>query len=183
MQEMFRTRSDWAFAAFHGPLPAICAICELAPRRTIFTRFIPPQQSREAAGAWREFYEQWPGMIRAELGEGKLQIARELLIFVKQGAGLFDKQTYSPWHGGQLQDFLSAHKSDTVILTGIETEMCVLATLLGAIDAGLRTILCTDGIESSAKPCHDAMMEVLQSRYGAQLEFASSAEFTAYARG
>ena len=59
---------------------------------------------------------------------------------------------------------------DTVIITGGETDVCVLATMLGAIDWGFRVILVTDALCSSADETHDAMMNVYMNRFGEQVE-------------
>ena len=44
-------------------------------------------------------------------------------------------------------DELSA---DTLIFTGVETDVCVLATAIGAIDRGYRTILISDAMASGS---------------------------------
>ena len=59
---------------------------------------------------------------------------------------------------------------DTVIITGGETDVCVLSTMLGAIDWGFRVILVTDALCSSADETHDAMMNVYTNRFGEQAE-------------
>jgi nicotinamidase-related amidase len=59
---------------------------------------------------------------------------------------------------------------DTIIITGGETDVCVLATTLGAIDWGFRTILVTDALCSSADETHDAMTDVYMNRFGEQVE-------------
>jgi nicotinamidase-related amidase len=59
---------------------------------------------------------------------------------------------------------------DTLIITGGETDVCVLATVLGAIDRGFRVVLVTDAICSSADQTHDALMEVYNSRFSEQIE-------------
>lgn len=48
--------------------------------------------------------------------------------------------------------------------------MCVLATMLGAIDWGFRVILVTNALCSSADETHDAMMNVYMNRFGEQVE-------------
>lgn len=53
---------------------------------------------------------------------------------------------------------------------GGETDVCVLATTLGAVDWGFRTILVTDALCSSADKTHDAMMNVYLNRFGQQVE-------------
>jgi nicotinamidase-related amidase len=59
---------------------------------------------------------------------------------------------------------------DTLVVTGGETDVCVLATVLGAVDRGFRVILVSDAICSSADQTHDALMEVYRSRFSEQLE-------------
>ena len=59
---------------------------------------------------------------------------------------------------------------DTVIITGGETDVCVLATVLGAIDRGYRVVLVTNAVCSSADQTHDALMELYRSRFTEQVE-------------
>ena len=54
--------------------------------------------------------------------------------------------------------------------TGGETDVCVLSTMLGAVDWGFRVILVTDALCSSADETHDAMMNVYMNRFGEQVE-------------
>jgi nicotinamidase-related amidase len=57
-------------------------------------------------------------------------------------------------------------------VSGGETEVCVLATVMGAIDYGHRVIIATDALCSSADSTHDAMLEIYGSRFGMQVETA-----------
>jgi nicotinamidase-related amidase len=59
---------------------------------------------------------------------------------------------------------------DTIVITGGETDVCVLATTLGAIDWGFRVILVTDALCSSADETHDAMMNIYLNRFSEQVE-------------
>ena len=59
---------------------------------------------------------------------------------------------------------------DTLVITGGETDVSVLATILGAIDWGFRVILVTDALCSSAGDTHDAMMNIYLNRFGEQVE-------------
>jgi nicotinamidase-related amidase len=58
----------------------------------------------------------------------------------------------------------------SVIITGGETDVCVLSTMLGAIDWGFRVILVTDALCSSADETHEAMMNIYLNRFGEQAE-------------
>jgi nicotinamidase-related amidase len=93
----------------------------------------------------------------------------ELARFVPP-AKLLDKRVYSPWTEGQLDAMLGGSGVDTLVMTGGETDVCVLATVLGAIDRGFRVVLVTDAICSSADQTHDALMELYHSRFSEQVE-------------
>ena len=103
-----------------------------------------------------------------QLGPEMIGLVPELAKFVPP-ARLLDKHVYSPWTGSDLHQQLRAG-IDTVIITGGETDVCVPATMLGAIDWGFRVILVTDALCSSADETHDAMMNVYMNRYGEQVE-------------
>ena len=55
----------------------------------------------------------------------------------------------------------------------------MLATVLGAIDRGFRVIIATDAICGSADETHDAAMTLYASRFGEQVEIASTEEILA----
>ena len=61
-------------------------------------------------------------------------------------------------------------------MTGGETDVCVLGTVLGAIDRGFRVVLVTDAICSSADQTHDALMELYHSRFSEQVEAVTMEE-------
>jgi len=108
-------------------------------------------------------------MTIEQLGSEMIGLVPELARFVPP-ARTFDKNVYSPWTGTDLHQQLRNGGIDTVIITGGETDVCVLATILGAIDWGFRVILVIDALCSSANETHDAMMNVYMNRFGEQLE-------------
>jgi nicotinamidase-related amidase len=55
-------------------------------------------------------------------------------------------------------------------VSGGETDVCVLATVLGAVDRGYRVVVATDALCSSSDETHDAMMTLYHNRYGQQVE-------------
>ena len=118
---------------------------------------------------WRHYYERWDSMTIDQMGPEMIGLVPELAKFVPP-ARTFDKHVYSPWTGSDLHQQLRSAGIDTVIITGGETDVCVLATMLGAIDWGFRVILVTDALCSSADETHDAMMNVYMNRFGEQVE-------------
>lgn len=82
----------------------------------------------------------------------------------------FDKYVYSPWTGSDLHSQLPSAGVDTVVVTGDETDVCVLATVLGAVDWGFRVVLVTDAICGSADETHDSMMTIYMNPFEQQVE-------------
>jgi nicotinamidase-related amidase len=103
------------------------------------------------------------------LGPELIGLVPDLAKFVPP-ARIFDKHVYSPWTGTDLHQQLRDAEINTVIITGGETDVCVLSTMLGAIDWGFRVILVTDALCSSADETHDAMMNVYINRFGERVE-------------
>jgi nicotinamidase-related amidase len=66
--------------------------------------------------------------------------------------------------------------ADSVVVTGAETDVCVLATVLHAVDLGLRVIVVQNAICSSSDEGHDALMKVFHRRFTHQIETVSAEE-------
>ena len=171
MQAMFAEQTAWSIPWMRHVLPRVIALCERVPDRTIFTRFIPPQEPAEASGVWRRYYERWPMMTRHVLEPEQLDLLPELRLFCPP-ASLWDKSTYSPWICGRLHASLAACSVRTLVVSGGETDVCVLATVMGAADLGYRVVVAADGLCSSADETHDAVVSLLSSRFGQQVETA-----------
>ena len=176
MQRMFAEDTPW-----HGPWMARVSpqIEELAgrhPSRTIFTRFLPPEHADEMPGKWRDYYRKWWMMTGEHLPRDLVDLASSLASLVPP-ARHFDKRTYSPWIDGRLHPILQSERVDTLVITGGETDVCVLATTLGAIDLGYRVIVLKDAVCSGADDTHDASLELLHDRFSVQVELMQTDEF------
>ena len=170
MQKVFGEPTDWHMPWFHRVLPDIKNIAAAHPDQTVFTRFIPSQKPGEGHGVWRRYYERWALMTVEKLGKELLELTPELSQFVPP-AHVFDKKVYGPW-GTDLHSHLQGRNIHTLVITGGETDVCVLATVLGAVDLGYRVVLATDALCSSSDETHDAMMNVYRNRYSIQIELA-----------
>lgn len=175
MQRMFAEDTEWRTPWMERVLPNVIRLVERRPERTIFTRFIPAAEPGRGAGTWRRYYERWASMTRERLGADMLDLVAPLARHVPP-ALVVDKPIYSPWFGPGLHAALTALRPDALVISGLETEVCVLATVLGAIDHGYRTVIATDAICSSADSTHDAMLEIYGGRFGMQVETAATEE-------
>ena len=54
----------------------------------------------------------------------------------------------------------------------METDVCVLSTVMEAMDLGLRVVLAIDAIGSSSAGCHNAALQILHERFDEQIELA-----------
>ena len=97
------------------------------------------------------------------------------LAALVQPAGVFDKPVYSAFAGHKLHRHLQDRGTDTLLVTGSETDVCVLATVIGAVDHGYRVIVVvTDAVCSSSDEGHDAMLKLYRERYSLQIEAVGS---------
>jgi nicotinamidase-related amidase len=175
MQGLFAVGGPWELPHMQRVLPAIEALCSAHSRRTVFTRFVPAERPGVGTGTWARYYSRWANVTLERIDRSLVELVPVLARFAPP-ATLLDKRVYSPWTEGHLDTLLDGTEVDSLVVTGGETDVCVLATVLGAIDRGFRVILVTDAICSSADATHDALMEVYRSRFSEQLEAVEMAE-------
>lgn len=168
MQSLFAEQTEWHAPWLAKVLPAIEALAEASGKRTIFIRFIPPRTVDEAEGNWRGYYQRWPDMVRDKLPPDLLELVPSLQRMVPP-AKVLDKPVYSPWWSGELHRSLQAAGVNTLAISGGETDICVLATVLGAVDLGYHVWLPLDALFGSANQNHDAVLEIYRSRLQTQL--------------
>jgi nicotinamidase-related amidase len=178
MQNVIGPAGPWAARWAERVMPALISLIEHAPHRTVFTRFIPPWEVPEAEGAWRDFYAKWPGLTRAQVDPGLLELMSPLPMFVPPAA-VHDKARFSALSPPGLIERLGKIKADTLILSGAESDMCVLATALAGIDLGYRIVIAKDAICSASDPCHNAVQLLYSERFSAQVRTLSVAEIRA----
>jgi nicotinamidase-related amidase len=173
MQRLFSRDGPWDTPWMERVLPVVTRIAERAPEKTIFTRFVPPREPEEMPGTWRRFYRKWREVTLARLDPRLLELMPPLQSLVPP-AEVVDKPTYSAFAGPELLRVLRARGIDGLIVTGTETDSCVLATVLGAIDHGFRVFLVMDAVCSSSDEGHDSLLRLYQGRFSEQLAAVSA---------
>jgi nicotinamidase-related amidase len=169
MQRLFAEETEWASPVVYDIAPRVARIAAQAPHLTLFTRFLTPLRAEDAQGQWQIYYRHWKSVVAGNIDADLLDLIPCLRRFVPP-ARVIDKYVHSAFEVPQFQSALDELNADTIIFTGVETDVCVLATALTAIDRGYRTILVSDAIASSSPPGHSATLESVYSRFDQQVE-------------
>jgi nicotinamidase-related amidase len=173
MQEVFASNPQWGFAGIHAIVPAIRELAAAKPAQTLWTRFISAHSAEEAKGSWAALYRKWPGATLAAGAE--MQILPSLLPLVEPGS-VFDKPTYSAFHNPGFIAELERRQADTLVLSGVETDVCVLGTLMEAVDRGYFVVMPEDALTSSDLDGHRQILDVIARRLASQVFRAPVAE-------
>lgn len=176
MQCMFFEPTPWQVPWMARTLDQVVEVAGRFPERTIFTRFMPPAQPDIMPGKWRAYYEKWNMMTASKLPQELMDV---LPVFraLTPPARIFDKFTYSPWVDGRLHQILSRQGIDTLVISGGETDVCVLAAVLGAIDLGYGVIILRDAVCSGDDDAHDAALTLFERRFSVQVKIVTVEEF------
>jgi nicotinamidase-related amidase len=81
---------------------------------------------------------------------------------------VFKKATYSAW-SDEVSSVCVTNDVQEVVITGVDTNECVLATALGVFDAGYRPLVARDATASSGgQEPHDMALQLLTPLLGAE---------------
>ncbi|ADI31697.1 isochorismatase family protein [Staphylothermus hellenicus] len=96
---------------------------------------------------------------QVKLGDIIRDIAKEL-----KSAKIIEKETFSCFRNKDFMDTIRMTNRKTLIITGIETHICVLQTAIDALNLGYRVIIPYDAVSSQIKSDHEYALQYLQSK-------------------
>lgn len=169
MQNIFACGGVWETPWMERVLPAIVDVAARYATRTVFTRFITPLRPEDRPGRWQRYFTKWKCATQADLSSEQLELIPALRRFAPP-AHIIDKPGYSAFAQSALMAFLIEKGVTTVVITGAETDVCVLSTVLDAVDLGLRVVIVEDALCSSFDAGHDAIMTLYRNRFAEQIE-------------
>jgi nicotinamidase-related amidase len=178
MQNLFAEDTPWLTPWMHRVLPAVTTLAEAHPRQTVFTRFIPASHPDAMPGSWRRYYRRWAELTLDRIDPELLNLVPPLARLAPP-AVVCDKHVYSPFLEAGLLTLLRERHVDSLVISGAETDVCVLAAVMGAVDFGYRVVLATDALCSGSDATHDALMTLYRSRFTEQIETAEVADILA----
>jgi nicotinamidase-related amidase len=173
MQNLFAEDTPWHTPWMTRVLPVVVRIAERHPQHTVFTRFIPPRDADELPGSWRRFYRRWEELTLDRLDPRLLELVPPLRRLAPPAA-VIDKRVYSPFSEPGLSTLLRQRQANALVISGAETDVCVLAAVMDAVDRGYRVVLANDALCSSSDQTHDALMTLYHNRFSEQIETAET---------
>jgi nicotinamidase-related amidase len=177
MQRIFSRGGLWETPWMERVLPTIAAIAARCPERTVFTRFVTPASPEEAPGQWQAYFRRWKRATREMLDPAQLELVPELARYVPPAA-VIDKPAYSAFFRSPLAGFLLERNVRTIVVSGAETDVCVLSTVLDAVNIGFRVVLVEDALCSSSDAGHDALMTMYRLRFSEQIDLVTAEGLT-----
>lgn len=178
MQRLFAEKTVWHTAALPSLIAPIRRLTLLHPGRTVFTRFVTPVTAAEAPGTWRRYYGHWSSVTLDRMPADLIDLVPELADLVPPEREI-DKLTHSAFTSDAFLEILRRDGTDALVVTGVETDVCVLTTVLDAVDRGIHVVVVTDGVASSVPAAHRATIEHVYPRYDQHLELMTTDEVVA----
>jgi nicotinamidase-related amidase len=169
MQNLFAEDTPWHTPWMRRVLPVVAEIAERHAGETVLTRFIPARHPDELPGNWRRFYRRWADMTLQRIDPQLLELVPPLARLAPPAA-VIDKHFYSPFVEPDLPSLLRQRQTENLVITGAETDICVLAAVMAAVDCGYRVVLAKDAVCSSSDETHDALMTLYLRRFSEQIE-------------
>lgn len=167
MQRAFRQQGDWHIPRYDEAAAVIAGLAR-AGWDAIITRFVPDPAE---AGSWSAYYDRWQSM-RLDPSDPVWDVE---LPGVDVGATL-DLPTFTKW-GDELAGRIPV--GEELILTGVATDCCILATALGAVDAGRYVTVVADACAGQSDQAHESTLALLEL-LSPMVTVATSAELVAW---
>lgn len=142
--------SAWASAGFYRALPQVEQLVAAYRGRVVLTRYVAPTPPE---GAWVSYFDTWSDLLLPAD-----HAAWDLKLPVGPGVFVETRTTFGKWDAA-----MAARVGDAASLAicGVATECCVLATVLGAIDAGRRVRLVADACAGGTAEAHAQTLGIL----------------------
>jgi nicotinamidase-related amidase len=174
MQRLFAEDTGWRVPTLGEIVPNIRRLIEHRPGRALYTRFITPDAAEAANGVWQVYYRRWTQVTRAKISDDLFDLVKPLAELAPPAAQI-DKETFSALSSPAFAATLAGLKSGPLVLSGVETDVCVLATALEAVERGHRVIVAADAVTSSSLPAHRATLDHVLPRFEHMIDIAPTA--------
>ena len=179
MQRLFAEDTGWLVPTIDSVVPNICRLIDHRPGRALYPRFVTPKNPEAAFGNWQAFYRRWPQVTQDRLSSPALFDLMASLASRAPAQAQIDKPGFSSFSTPDFARALARLGAGALVLSGVETDACVLATAFDAIDRGHRVIVASDAVTSFSLEAHRATLEHLYPRFAPLLDLATTSDIIA----
>lgn len=149
MQRFFAAGQPWAVPGFEDLTGPVGALVDAFGDRVVFTRFVVPDRPE---GSWIPYYQAWPQVT----GPAATPLAE--LVPPWAGRPTLDRPTFGKWGPGLAA---AAGPARELVLCGVSTDCCVLATALAAVDDGASVRVVADACAGVDDAAHERALALL----------------------
>jgi nicotinamidase-related amidase len=82
---------------------------------------------------------------------------------------IIKKQVYSGFFNSELEEILKKMEVDTLIITGVSTDICVQHNVADAFFRGFKSYVVTDGTAAFDEDVHQSTLDYMKKTYGAEI--------------
>lgn len=154
MQRVFaEPPSPWAAPRFAEALAGVERLLPAFSGRTVFTRYVAPLRP---TGAWVPYFELWPFALVAH--EDPLYELVPALEMVARNAVVETRESFGKWDDGLAAATGGARE---LVVAGVATDCCVIATALAAGDAGVHVRVVADACAGGTDADHERALAAM----------------------
>ncbi len=120
-------------------------------QNVIFTRFTPPKNWQKEQDSWKTYYKINQKITPDILGTDALNLIDDFIPYIPNSVVVSRKKSASIFMAGNFHSIIKKKSTKILIFTGVETDYCVLSSVLDAIHLGYYVIVVMDACTSSKK--------------------------------
>lgn len=151
MQVDFSRKTEWYVPDMPAIVEPIRRLSEAHGENVIYTRYVNPMNRH---------FSKWKLCLRGTEG---MEIIEELRPYASR---VFDKVTYSCMKSHHLFNHLIERGVSRLYFAGVETDVCVLSSMVDAFEYGYEVALLRDASASSKRSAHEAAIELVRKQMG-----------------
>ncbi|NLL79708.1 MAG: cysteine hydrolase [Clostridiales bacterium] len=169
MQNVYKEGEPWGCPGADKAAANIVKILESKrAEEVIFTIFTAP---KKPAGTWREYNREYAD-INADVWLNALM--DEFLPFADRYP-VYEKSTYSSCMIPQVME--AVKRADRVIVCGVVAECCILATVEGLIDSGVKVLYLKDAVAGQTEQFEQITEKIVESFSTIHTELSTTEEY------
>lgn len=168
-------------------VPAVARVVDAAREAGVPVVYIVHQIRADGSDAnspfWRECEsvgDLYPNVREQVVGARWTELTDGLDVL--PGDYVLPKKRYGAFSGNDLQFLLRNLGVDTLVLAGVETEICILATAFHAFNEDYRVVVVSDAVAGLEEDCADAALKIVAREVGWVVTAEEAAELLTGAR-